>query len=58
MGGCKADLIRERFNELLNEAIDDIATQLNDEFDEVIYVRNGEIYVDCSDFSQIDVKIS
>lgn len=58
MVGCKSDLIRSRYQELLEQKKDEIVQQLNEEFDEVIYSRNGKIYVDCSDFSQRDVEIT
>lgn len=58
MVSITADVFRNRFKELKEQALDHICMQLNDEYEERFYVRNGEIYVDCSDFSQIDVKIS
>lgn len=58
MGTCKADVFRERVKELMEQKLIEICGELNSEYDEVFYVRNGGIYVDCSDFSQIDVKVS
>lgn len=58
MVSITADVFRSRFKELKEKALDDICMALNDEYEECFYVRDGEIYVDCSDFSQIDVKIS
>ena len=58
MGACKADVFRERVKELMEKKLIEICGELNSEYDEVFYIRNGEIYVDCSDFSQIDVKVS
>lgn len=58
MGACRADVIRERVKELMEQKLIEICGELNSEYDELFYVRNGEIYVDCSDFSQIDVKVS
>lgn len=52
------DEIKDRYQELLNEAKGDIAKQLNEEFDEIIIVVNHNIFVDCSDFGQPNVKIS
>lgn len=58
MGACKAYVFRERVKELMEQKLIEICGELNSEYDEVFYVRNGEIYVDSSDFSQIDVKVS
>ena len=58
MGACKAYVFRERVKELMEQKLIEICGELNSEYDDVFYVRNGEIYVDCSDFSQIDVKVS
>ena len=58
MGTCKSDVFRDRFQELYSTKIDEICAELNSEFDERFYVMDNKIYVDCSDFSRIDVKIS
>lgn len=58
MASITADVFRSRFKELREKSLEDICATLNDEYDECFYVLNGEIYVDCSDFSQRDVKIS
>lgn len=59
MGRIGADEYRQRYKELLSEKLDEICLQLNDEYDDVIfYVRDGKLYIDCSDFSQRDVEIS
>lgn len=58
MVNVNADVFRSRFKELQEKSLDDICMALNNEYEERFYVRNGEIYVDCSDFSRIDVKIS
>ena len=58
MGACKANVFRERVKELMEQKLIEICGELNSEYDEVFYVRNGEIYVDSSDFSPIDVKVS
>lgn len=58
MVNVTADVFRSRFKELKEKALDDICATLNDEYEERFYVHKGEIYVDCSDFSQRDVKIS
>lgn len=62
MGSCRTDELRQRFAELQNDysrkSLDEICFILNTEYEECFYVRDNELYVDCSDFSQRDVKIS
>ena len=58
MASITADVFRSRFKELQEKSLEDICATLNDEYNERFYVLKGEIYVDCSDFSQRDVKIS
>lgn len=56
--GYNINDIRSRYKELLENNETDIVGKLNDEFNEVIYTRNGKLYVDCSDFSSIDIEIT
>lgn len=62
MGSCRSSELRERFKELSEDykrkSLDEICALLNFEFEERFYIKDNEIYVDCSDFSQRDVKIS
>lgn len=50
--------IQKVVGELFRWKIDEVCRQLNDRYEQhCFYVRDGGIYIDCSDYSPRDVKV-
>lgn len=50
--------IKEKANELAEQKLNQICSELNSEYEDLLfYVKDKAIWIDCSDYSPRDVKI-
>lgn len=50
--------VKERATEIIKLKLDEVCSLLNAEYDDLLfYVEDNAIFVDCSDYSPVNIKI-